>query len=120
MLATPRCVLPTHTRTSSFSEAGYYYFNEQEYNDPTQQQTFTDPHQIYYPRFVCAWGPVVSSADSWVWWGAGAFGTTRLVAQLFSPFGGAIEHANVNELRLGLSNTTRNPTGILSQINRKS
>jgi hypothetical protein len=28
--------------------------------------------------------------------------------------------ANVNELRLGFSNTTRNPEGILSHINRKS
>ena len=30
------------------------------------------------------------------------------------------EYVNVNELRLGFSNTTRNPEGILSHSNRKS
>jgi hypothetical protein len=33
-------------------------------------------------------------------------------------WGGA--YVNVNELRLGFSNTTRNPEGILSHNNRKS
>ena len=33
-----------------FSEAGYLYWNEVEYNDPTQSETWSDPTQIYYPR----------------------------------------------------------------------
>ena len=33
-----------------FAEAGYYYLNELEYNDPTQRSTWTQPKEIYYPR----------------------------------------------------------------------
>jgi hypothetical protein len=33
--------------------------------------------------------------------------------------GGMMVNVNVNELRLGFSNTTRNPKGILSHNNRK-
>jgi arylsulfatase A-like enzyme len=33
-----------------FSEAGYLYYNELEYNDPSQKPTWDDPTQIYYPR----------------------------------------------------------------------
>ena len=32
------------------AEAGYYWLNEIEYNDPTQNSTWQDPHQLYYPR----------------------------------------------------------------------
>jgi hypothetical protein len=34
--------------------------------------------------------------------------------------GPGVVNVNVNELRLGFSNTTRNPEGILSHNNRKS
>ena len=33
-----------------FAEAGYYWQNEVEYNDPTQNSTWQNPKQEYYPR----------------------------------------------------------------------
>ena len=33
-----------------YAEAGYFYANELEYNDPTQAGTWADPRQLYYPR----------------------------------------------------------------------
>ena len=41
---------PAGVHSYVYAEAGYYWANEVEYNDPTQNATWTDPHQLYYPR----------------------------------------------------------------------
>ncbi len=41
---------PSDVHDFVYAEAGYHWLNEIEYNDPTQNATWQDPHMEYWPR----------------------------------------------------------------------
>ncbi len=74
------------------------------------------------PRSCSPWTPLspLRQAGSWPPASASSTGGSRGLVTSWSQTRPARENVNVKELRLGFSNTARNPEGILSHNSRKS